>query len=271
MQSPELLQPSLALACINIERSKHIPSVTAFLKSQLPDVVCLQEVVRDDLSDLARQLGYPHSLYASMCLYPEHSTVRPVGIGILSRHRFERTEDVPYAGLGGGLDISDEVSEEGKYRSNRYSVALATIVAAGETFTIGTTHFPWTDLARTSDFQREACDSLLRALNGRELVLCGDFNSRRGGEIFGRLAGQWTDNIPAVYRSSLDPKLHRAGHLDRMVDGVFSTPAYRVADVRLHTGVSDHCAITARIRANRTNARLSAEATPRCEPAAQQR
>jgi endonuclease/exonuclease/phosphatase family metal-dependent hydrolase len=256
MQSTEPPQPALALACINIERSKHIPSVTAFLEARQLDVICLQEVVPDDLAGLSLRLGFPNSLYVPMCLYREPNAVRPVGLGLLSRHPFERTETVPYAGLGSGLDVSEEASEEGKYRANRYSVALATIVLAGTTFHIGTTHFPWTNFARTRDFQREACDSLVRLMKGRELVLCGDFNAPRGGEIFARLAGCWTDNIPAAYSSSLDPKLHRAGHLERMVNGIFSTRAYRVDEVRLHTGVSDHCAITAHIRADNARERL---------------
>jgi hypothetical protein len=47
--------------------------------------------------------------------------------------------------------------------------------------------------------------------------------------------------------TSIDPKLHRAGALQLMVDGLFTTPGYEASDVMLHTGVSDHCAITARI------------------------
>jgi len=41
--------------------------------------------------------------------------------------------------------------------------------------------------------------------------------------------------------------LHRAGPLPYMVDGVFSTGEYGVSKVRLHQGVSDHCAITCTI------------------------
>ena len=112
-------------------------------------------------------------------------------------------------------------------------------------FTIATTHFPWTDAARTSDFQRQACDGLLRLTSGRSLVVCGDFNAPRGREIFTRLAGTWRDNVPPIYDSSIDPVLHRVPDLRLMVDGVFSTPDYDVSAVTLHQGVSDHRAITA--------------------------
>jgi endonuclease/exonuclease/phosphatase family metal-dependent hydrolase len=237
----------LALACINIERSKHLSRIVAFLRQQAPDVACLQEVVADDVGALAEELAYPHRFFVPMCRFPEPNGLRPVGIAILSHHAFAARADLRYAGGGGGQDVLDRSSETARFSTNRYSVGLVDIPCNGETFTIGTTHFPWSDHARTLDFQRRACDRLLEVLDGRSLVLCGDFNAPRGKEIFHRLAARWTDHIPPSHRTSLDPILHRAGSLQLMVDGVFSTPDYHVSGVRLHQGVSDHCAITARI------------------------
>ena len=61
----------------------------------------------------------------------------------------------------------------------------------------------------------------------------------------------WRRNGPTIFRprtrTSLDPVLHRAGPLQLMVDGVFSTDDYSVSEVTLHQGVSDHCAITCTI------------------------
>ena len=85
------------------------------------------------------------------------------------------------------------------------------------------------------------------------LVLCGDFNAPRGGEIFTRLATQSRDNVPSHYVTSIDPKLHRAGPLQLMVDGLFSTDGYRLSEVVLHNGVSDHCTITAVVHAHNRN------------------
>jgi endonuclease/exonuclease/phosphatase family metal-dependent hydrolase len=237
--------PALALASVNIERSRHLSRVATFLRAQAPEVVCLQELVRDDLAALADGLGYQHRFYIPMCRFPEPGGPRTLGVGILSQHAFASTEGVRYSGGGSGTDVLDRSSEDARFQTNRYSVALVGIALGAETFTIGTTHFPWTDNARTGDFQRTACDSLLRLLNGRSLVLAGDFNAPRGEEIFSRLAAQWTDHIPATQTTSLDPVLHRAPHLRLMVDGVFSTDDYSVSGVALHQGVSDHCAITA--------------------------
>jgi len=237
----------LALACINIERSKHLSRVATFLCEHAPDVTCLQEVVVDDVDLLGEQAGYPHRFFIPMCRFPEPSGARPIGIAILSHHAFASSEEIRYAGGGSGRDVLDRSSEETRFRTNRYAVGVVAIPFHGVSFTIATTHFPWSDHARTLDFQRSACDRLLELLNGRSLVLCGDFNAPRGNEIFSRLAARWTDHVPPTYTRSLDPILHRAGSLQLMVDGVFSTPDYDVTGVTLHQGVSDHCAITAQI------------------------
>jgi endonuclease/exonuclease/phosphatase family metal-dependent hydrolase len=234
----------LTLACINVERSKHRSRVVTFLKAQSPDVVCLQEMMVDDVPSLCEDLGYAHRFYVPMCRFPEPEGPRTEGVAILSRLPFVSAESVRYAGGGSGSDLLDRSTEESRFATNRYSVAVVGVSVAGQMFSIGTTHFPWTDNARTAGFQRTACDGLLSALQDRSLVLCGDFNAPRGKEIFTRLTGCWTDNIPLTYTSSLDPVLHRAGPLPLVVDAVFSTADYNVCDVVLHQGVSDHCAIT---------------------------
>jgi endonuclease/exonuclease/phosphatase family metal-dependent hydrolase len=78
-------------------------------------------------------------------------------------------------------------------------------------------------------------------------VLTGDFNAPRGGPIFSELAKVWNDQIPATAKTSIDPQLHRAGSLQLMVDGLFTTSDFHAEDVALHTGLSDHQGITARI------------------------
>ena len=235
---------ALALASINIERSKHLGRVAAFLRAQSPDVVCLQELVPDDISVFRDELGYRHHVSIPMARFPEHGQLRLTGVGIFSRHAFEFTEDIPYAGGGSGSDVVDRTSEESRFQTARYTLAVVGIRLGGDAYTIATTHFPWTDNARTSDFQRTACDALLRSLTGRPLLLCGDFNAPRGGEIWAKLATRYQDNIPKEYHSSLDPHLHRLLDSKKLVvDGLWSTPAYRVSGVRLVEGVSDHKAV----------------------------
>ena len=248
MTVPLPAAPALTFASINVEWSNHLPRVMAFIGAHSPDVVCLQELMAEDLTKLCRRLGYAHHVFAPMALLPGKSRARAYGVGILSRFPFAGTEIVHYAGNGSGSDLFDGASIDSKVRTSRYVVAMGTIVRGRDSFTIATTHMPWTPNGSVSEHQRRACERLFALLGQRPLILCGDCNAPRGGEIFSRLAGHWRDNIPAQYTSSLDPDLHRAGPLELMVDGIFSTADYRVDDVAMHRGVSDHCAITASAR-----------------------
>lgn len=96
--------------------------------------------------------------------------------------------------------------------------------------------------------QQRLLPKLLETLGSfPELILAGDFNAPRGGEVFGTIAARYKDNIPPEYKTSIDGGLHRAGKLEYMVDGLFTTPQYIASKVRLIDGVSDHMAIVAEI------------------------
>ena len=121
-----------------------------------------------------------------------------------------------------------------------------------ESFVVGTTHFTWSPDGIPDDFLRKDMKSLLAILQDiPEIVLCGDFNAPRGGEIFDALAQRYKDNIPLEYDTSIDVNLHRDGKkmADRslMVDGLFTTSFYKCSNVRLVGGVSDHFAIIAEV------------------------
>lgn len=86
------------------------------------------------------------------------------------------------------------------------------------------------------------------------LALCGDFNMPRSvNNIYKVFIKKYRDTIPAVYASSLDPSLHRTKSdpvtaqriAHYMVDYLFLSDDYQARDVRLASGVSDHCAIVA--------------------------
>ena len=128
-------------------------------------------------------------------------------------------------------------------------VAKADIISAdGQIFSISTTHFTWTPDGDANEYQRKDLENLMKILDGyKSFVLAGDFNAPRGREIFSAIAAKYKDNIPLEYVSSIDSNLHRAPGLKLMVDGLFSTPDYKVEDAELVCGVSDHCAIVAKI------------------------
>lgn len=233
----------LSFVQLNIETDKHLEKIRPLLESRMPEVVCLQELFEDDIPFFEQLLG------ASCFFVPMKLTSRPrglcvEGVGIFSRFPMRSTEFHQFGGNEGDLMEYDNTSPETKHDTERFVLALAEIEKEGEVFRIGTTHFPVTRGGEADDLQRAALARFLAITEDlREFVVTGDFNAPRRREVFTVLAERFTDNVPEEYLTSIDGSLHRAGALPYMVDGVFSTKGYRVSDVEMICGVSDHCAL----------------------------
>lgn len=239
------------LASLNIERSRHLDRFIPFLHAFKPDTVCLQELVLRDLEAIQAGTGLAHAHFVQMAVHPVDG--QAFGVGILAREPFLDADAIVYAGRGDGTQMFDRTTDESKFATCRYVVARARLGGAAQGITVATTHFPWTPDGEPRPFQVDAAQELIRLLDG-PAVLTGDFNAPRGGPVFAALAEVWRDCIPGEVVTSIDPELHRAGPLQLMVDGLFVTRDYRVDDVRLHTGLSDHQGITAEIAIARTRA-----------------
>lgn len=243
---------SIKLVSLNIERSKHLDIVLPFLGAQKPDVVCVQEILKNDIMQFVATLGGAEYVFAPAFRHMETPDNPIVGEAIFSRLRIVR-KDIRYY-VGNANDVPESSpSEAAKTGRSPKNCALVTaeVEKEGSMFIIGTTHFTWSPAGMATSEQRINMRKLLGTLEMQEnLVLTGDFNAPRGGEIFSMLADRYKDNVPAHYTTSIDGNLHRAGQLDLMVDGLFSTPGYAVSNVRMICGVSDHCALSAEISRN---------------------
>jgi len=235
---------SLKLISLNIEGSNHLELVENFLRTENPDVVCLQEVYKKDLPRLVTAAGAIDSYFAPMAFHTLRDDEK--GQSFLSRHKFSATHKWFAGAPDGAVPTAAYEGFEVSYASRHFSLLVAQVVWGGQTLTFSTTHLPVTEHAKVTDFQKEALHGLLQVLDSLpSFILTGDLNAPRGGEIFTQLAKKYTDNIPAHYTTSLDQQLHRAAPLELMVDGLFSTDDFLVSNVRLQDGVSDHCAFCA--------------------------
>lgn len=242
----------LKILHLNIEGAKHFGRFIPFIKGYQPDIVMLQEVMEQDIPYLQRQLGLKHVVYTPMykdmlLSYGPHV----MGTLIGSVMPLEDVQEFPYFGTGHGRnEIS--VPQDTPNIPIRFSITAATVRHQGHAYRVATTHFPWADGGGTNQNQQDAIPVMMDILKTKlpSFILTGDFNAPRGKQVFGIIADAFTDNVPAHYNNSMDKDLHRAGHklADLMVDGLFTTPHYKADDVVLHTGVSDHMAITATIK-----------------------
>lgn len=233
----------LRLLQLNIERDKHLDRVCSFLDHESFDVICLQETFERDAHMLAER--YNLSLHFTPRVLRNGAAE---GVAILSPHPLKQKRSIRYAGQETLIEGILQGTMDEKTGSQMYLVAFADVTLPTGHLTIGTTHFPWTPDGGASDFQRKTMFTLLELLASESnFILCGDFNAPRGGEIWEMLAAHYCDNIPTTYTSSIDPELHRAAPLELMVDGIFSTPGYKVSNVLRVCGLSDHCGFTGEI------------------------
>ncbi len=244
------MAPFLKLVSLNIEGNKHLERVVPFLEKAEADVICLQELLEPEFDFLIKKLGMA-GMFAPMTRIGKDeaknlSGIPAVeGVGFLTRLPFTRIEHRYYAGdhhpiphfRPDDMSTTNRVVVFGKVRKNDMS------------FNIATTHFTWTPDGEADDRQRRDLAGMLQILDEiGDFALTGDFNAPRGREIFNDLSVLYKDNIPNRYTTSLDPKISRYGDkVSVMVDGLFTTPEYRVENVNLVCGVSDHCAMVGEI------------------------
>jgi len=239
---------SLKLVSINIEAHKHLESrILPFLVAEKPDFVSLQEVFEVDIPVLEKTLGMK-SRFLPQANVTQASIHLPDPLGPWGVAQFTYLPvidegDFYYYGQD---DHVPTFFENNDPNSMNRGFLWQTVEYQGQHYTLGTTHFTWSPDGSSTPEQQRDLNSLLAGLNSLPgLVFSGDMNAPRGGSTFAQLAALYTDNIPAHVTTSIDGELHRAGALELMVDGLFSTPGYRISEVEVVGGVSDHKAITA--------------------------
>jgi len=245
----------IKIVSVNIERSNHLEKVLAFLDKEKPDVICLQEVCEIDLPLFSKYFGGRAPVFSAVTKETE-ITGRAVvhGTAIGGVIPYTRQKIYHYAGDDRVIPETDESNQQTSVLGNR-EVVMADFEKGGEKYCIASTHFTWSSRGASTDQQKQDMKKMLDVLSAeQDLVLTGDFNAPRGGETFSMLTDKYKDNVPEIHKTSLDASLHRAGRegrgneiSDKMVDGIFSTPGYRIADVDLVFGVSDHAAIVASV------------------------
>ena len=238
---------SISLVSLNIEGDKHLDAVIGFLQKNKQEVVCLQEVFEKDFPSIKKQLNMT-GYFAPMTIDKTsgfEGNFTACGVAILTSLTIEKTWPPLYY-----FGKSDSIPFAAKGNPDTVNKVLLSIVLTknNNRFTFGTTHFTLSEEGKADENQRRDLGEMLKLLsNFEEIILCGDFNAPRGGEIFSKISSKYKDNIPLEYKTSIDSKLHRSKGLKLMIDGLFSTPRYQIKNVRLIEGVSDHCAVTAEV------------------------
>lgn len=241
---------SLKYVSLNIEAHRHLEErVLPFLKAEQPDFVSLQEVFAADMPLIEKELGMkghfvPQATVNEVSIHIKHA-MGDWGVAQFTRLPIQAEGSFHYTGTPERLPIFFERNSPNSM--NRVFLWYK-VEFNGQSYTIGATHFTISPKGEWTQEQQDSLEKLLAGLQDfPELVLSGDFNAPRGGKIFTQLAEKYTDNIPPEVTTSIDGQFHKAGQLQLMVDGLFTTPGYVVTNVRVVGGVSDHKAVVAEI------------------------
>jgi exonuclease III len=248
-----MFRKDIQLISINIEGDKHIARIHKLIKKTHAEVICLQEIFEDDFESFKTTYGYEGVFvpmgYNNSFFHPPVFHNKLFGIGILVKFPITKTTTSYYIGTPEHIPIF-ETSDDTAIKPHTLNHLLLGVAFEykEKTYRIFTTHFPVTPKGLPTTYQESAVTHILEFLKDQEpFVLCGDFNAPRGGVAFSRIKQYYKDNIPEIYKTSLDQDLHKTKGLQYMVDGLFSTSGYTCSDVRLQSGVSDHLAIIATI------------------------
>jgi endonuclease/exonuclease/phosphatase family metal-dependent hydrolase len=245
------------LVSLNVEGDRHLERVAPFLAEENADVVCLQEVFREDIGHIMGSEYQQEFLPAG--LRPRRDgSLGQWGIAICTRAPAWRVLREYYFEPTTTLVPLDDTSVATKRKSYRQGVLGATIDDGGVDLSIFTTHFTWTPDGMSDSHQARDMERLLSYMAEREPhVLCGDFNiPRKQNSLYPLLAAHYTDYVPPEYETSMYIPLHRvkddpvlsAVVGSYMVDYIFGTPnACTITGVALRGNVSDHYAIVGTI------------------------
>lgn len=239
---------SLKLISLNIEGNQHFDKIIPFLRTQKPDVICLQELFEVDIPYLEKHLHLQiHYIPTLNIAKPfRHIPARGhFGIAILTHLPVKSVNQQHYYGHPHKIPLFTHLDADNR------AVLWLTTTKDQQDYTIATTHFTRTPNGKPNPKQRRDLKNLLKILDTiPQFVIAGDFNTPREYRTYKTLASRFTDHTPKNITTTIDPQLHYAnqktpGKLKMVVDHLFSTPHYQAKNVRVQCGLSDHCAIIA--------------------------
>lgn len=244
----------MKIISLNIEKDKHFEKHKDFFLNEQAEIICLQEVFEEDIEKYKKLLKINYHYFSPMGYhksFTKSSKMKTQGIAILSKYKFKISKS--YNIFEKQKNKSTPIWPIDLSESNKvhWKLIFVNIFINNKNYNIYTTHAPVTHHGDfISDLQREYFKNLKTILGCKKsLILTGDFNNPRGSELFDDLSKIYTDNIPKKYMTSIDNKIHRAGHknLQYIVDGFFTTKDVKVKKIRYQDKVSDHFAVIAEV------------------------
>jgi endonuclease/exonuclease/phosphatase family metal-dependent hydrolase len=241
----------LKVITLNIESDNHYDKIFSLFQKEKPDVVCLQEVYQVDMdffSEKLKMTGYFSPMVNLTTNNKKHrfSDKGLWGVAIFTNLKIIKSNSKTYFG---DSKIIPEWTDKDPNCPNRV-LAWIKILINNQELVIANTHFTWSGSGAISDLQRQTFTKLLNLIDKiKPDILCGDFNTPRGSELFDTLTNIYTDNVPENTKTTVDNKIHKAkAEINLVVDGLFTKKTLKTQNPRVVSGVSDHQAVVVEIQ-----------------------
>lgn len=253
---------------LNVETSKHVKNVLKLLRSENPDIVCLQEAIDSDVKSIASELDYQVA-FAPRFLIKNNENEQQEGSAILSKYPILKIKNYKYNDkllVDVPVYSTDEpISKKNVRPQNRflfnYNLLTVSIKnSEGVIITIATTHFPVVDHSTPglldheldsikdidefehADIYLDRLISDIRLLKD-PLIFTADLNNARGEYVYNAIAQELIDIVPKSIQSTIDPELHRRPGLKLVVDTIMTSFNVSVKEFKIIEGISDHKAL----------------------------
>jgi endonuclease/exonuclease/phosphatase family metal-dependent hydrolase len=226
----------------NIWKGKLLDKVIAQIEQESPDVVCLQEVIEQDIDGkrvniaqlLASKLGYEF-VYCKAFTTDRHSPSFDIGDAILSKYPITSNSCTALSNL--------EEYEDSSVTEPRTAVTV-TIKTEIATLTIITCHLGYGEKFQETEIRNKQLDRLLAILPKEKTVLTGDFNSLPDSRVVRILNNVLINTDPEQSEYSYTD-MKDESHLEYRIDYIFTTPDIIARNFKiLSTDASDHSPLT---------------------------
>lgn len=129
------------------------------------------------------------------------------------------------------------------------AIQTAIVDIKGDVYKIANLHFTWAPHGIVNEVQLNDAYKVSKILEDfGQHILCGDFNTPVGSEVFEIIRNKAYLAEVANCDSTIDTQYHYAKDLKIIVDAIIFTEEYGLKNIEYVCGVSDHCALVAEIK-----------------------
>jgi endonuclease/exonuclease/phosphatase family metal-dependent hydrolase len=229
----------------NIWKGKFLDKVIAQIEQETPDVVCLQEVIEQEIDGqrvnsaqrIASKLGYEF-VYCKAFTTDRHTPVFDIGDAILSK--------VPI--LSSSCHFLSTLEEyQGSAVSEPRTAVKVEVKTSTGTVSIITCHLGYSEKFQETDIRNTQLDRLLSLIPKTSAILTGDFNSQPDSRTL-RILNNSLTNTDRDQTEYSYTDMKEENHPEYRIDYIFTTADVASKDFQiLPTDASDHSPLTVEI------------------------